>query len=160
VPPTTPPRARFRDPGTWLWELSDEILVTCPACGGLARSLRVNARDVFGPRRLVCGACAYVADHPGGQAKIGAATEWFFDAPLFLTTRVGGELLWALNLRHLDLLERYVAADLRERPLGTGARVGWRGRDVVNRLPRWLKLAKNRKAILRGIARLRRRLAG
>jgi hypothetical protein len=149
---------RFRDPGTWLYDFSDEILVVCPACGDLARSLRVRTRDVWGPRRLVCTACAHVAERGEGPANVGAAVEWFFGAQLFLSTRVRGELLWALNVRHLELIERFVAADLRERPAGTSARVGWRGSALISKLPRWLKLAKNRAPILRGIARLRRRL--
>ena len=58
-----------------------------------------------------------------------------------------GDLLWANNAIHLDYLESYVAAALRERSLGP-ATLQWY-------LPSWMKHAKNREEIPRAIARLR-----
>jgi hypothetical protein len=61
-------------------------------------------------------------------------------------------VVWAYNLEHLDLLRRFVAASLRERP-------PWyeHGRKMtyIGRLPAWIKRAKNRDEVLRAIDRLR-----
>jgi hypothetical protein len=58
----------------------------------------------------------------------------------------------AYNLEHLDLLRRFVAADLRERD-------PWyeHGRKMtyIGRLPAWIKSAKNRTEVLRAIDRMR-----
>jgi hypothetical protein len=80
----------------------------------------------------------------------GGPVDPFFRLPLWLKADCcGGHTLWAFNERHLDLLEGYVAAKLRERGLGPG------GMTVVARLPTWLKSAKHRGEILRVIGRLR-----
>lgn len=60
-------------------------------------------------------------------------------------------MLWAYNVRHLDLLERYVAAKLRER----GDLVAGAPTSLVERLPTWLTTAEHRPEILRTIGRLR-----
>ena len=66
----------------------------------------------------------------------------------------GGERLWALNEIHLDYLEAYVAETQRERefPSPPG------NRQLACKLPRWMKLAKNRNEVLQTIDRLRRTL--
>jgi hypothetical protein len=60
--------------------------------------------------------------------------------------------LWAYNLQHLDLIRRFVAADLRERApwYDTGQKM-----TLVARLPAWMKSAKNRDEMLRTVDRLR-----
>lgn len=59
----------------------------------------------------------------------------------------GGHLLWANNLAHLDYLQAYVGATLRERPKGH-ARLSWY-------LPAWMKQAKHREAVLQTLVHLR-----
>jgi hypothetical protein len=62
--------------------------------------------------------------------------------------RCCGELLWARNPSHLDFLENYVVARLRERaPNQNGS--------TVSRLPKWMKSAKHREELAVAIARLR-----
>lgn len=90
----------------------------------------------------MCTACAWYADED-------------VTLPLWLSTSVGDEELWAYNAEHLDLLEAYVSADLRERVLERRHHMT----TMVERLPPWLKSAKHRDAALAGIARLRERLA-
>jgi hypothetical protein len=60
--------------------------------------------------------------------------------------------LWAYNLQHLDLIRRFVAADLRERApwYDHGQKM-----TLVARLPAWMKSAKNRDELLRAVDRLR-----
>ncbi|WP_336212225.1 hypothetical protein [Nonomuraea sp. LPB2021202275-12-8] len=60
-------------------------------------------------------------------------------------------MLWAYNAEHLDFLERYVRAFIREREPN-------RNGSLASRLPAWLKDAKNRDAVLGCCATLRVRL--
>ncbi|MFD4671715.1 hypothetical protein ACFWNN_18410 [Lentzea sp. NPDC058450] len=70
---------------------------------------------------------------------------------LWLTTPCAGRTLWALNVAHLDLLESYVGAALREDPPASSVR----RMTVLAKLPAWLKSAKHRDEVLRGLRRLR-----
>jgi hypothetical protein len=75
-----------------------------------------------------------------------------FGAALWLEAECcGGKRLWALNELHLAYLEAYVAETQRERvfPSPPG------DRQLAYKLPRWMKLAKNRDEVLRTIDRLR-----
>lgn len=78
-------------------------------------------------------------------------TDARFRVPLWLRTDCAGHLLWANNVLHLDYLESYVAAALRERSPGP-ATLQWY-------LPSWMKHAKNREETLRAITRLRALMA-
>jgi len=75
-----------------------------------------------------------------------------FGAALWLDAECcGGERIWALNESHLDYLAAYVAERQRERafPSPPGRR------QLAYKLPKWMKLAKNRDEVLRAIERLR-----
>lgn len=157
-PPTTP--ERFADPGVSLYALAeDAVQVVCPACQRRAEVAPWLDREPRGPysimwpRRLVCRACGHVRNWPG-EAK-NATSSWggpvdpYFCRPLWLRADCCGDhTLWAFNKRHLDILEGYVRARLRERG-------EYRGMTMLARLPAWLKSAKHRAEILRVIERLR-----
>src|SRR5215212_7033778 len=68
--------------------------------------------------------------------------DWYFGLPLWLQTPCAGQVLWAWNEWHLDWMERYVAADLRERTPNINM-------SLASRLPRWIKSAKNRDEVLK-----------
>ncbi|MDA0672945.1 MAG: hypothetical protein O3C67_04455 [Cyanobacteria bacterium] len=110
--------------------------------------------DVFAPRRLICGRCAHHQDWQGDLVRWGDAQDCYFGLPLWLQTAVAGHTLWAYNLRHLSLIEAFVAAPLRSRRPDAA---GWHNRSVISRLPRWMQTAQHRPAILRAIARLQQR---
>lgn len=135
---------RYRDTGETLHGLRSEVLVVCPACGGCAR---------VASERGVCPSCAWTAVPSRKSLAYGTPHDPYLDLPLWLTTRVGDETLWAFNAEHLDLLDAYVSATLRERVADRT------GVTLVERLPAWVKSAKNRDTVLAGIARLRERLA-
>jgi hypothetical protein len=59
--------------------------------------------------------------------------------------------LWAYNLDHLDLLQHFVQAPLRERAPWYDTR---QKMTLVARLPLWIKRARNRDEILRAISRI------
>lgn len=81
--------------------------------------------------------------------------DWYFHIPLWLQTPCCGEVLWAYNEEHLAFLEAFVAAKQR-----TSVRdeYGWSNRSLMNRLPLWVKQAKNCDEVLRGLGRLREKL--
>ncbi|MGI5505271.1 TFIIB-type zinc ribbon-containing protein [Lentzea sp. CA-135723] len=135
---------RHRDSGACLCALTaSPVLVGCPSCGACA----VVVGD-----RLVCAACAHARPY---------RRVWCWDAAavvpdLWLTTSCAGRTLWALNGVHLDLLQSYVGAALREDPLPSSVR----RMTVLAKLPAWLKAAKHRDEVLRGLHRLRSAVPG
>lgn len=154
---------RFRDrrERKYGYDFIDEVLVRCPRCDECAVVLPFPGTGEDGEtalsgvtgfrRRLHCRACGHLRDETVGSAVVGGPVDPFFQRPVWLRASCCGHVLWAYNARHLDLLEAYVAAKLRER----GDRTAWAPASLVERLPTWLKAAKNRAEILRTIGRLR-----
>ncbi|MEU1283894.1 hypothetical protein [Kitasatospora sp. NPDC005856] len=148
---------RFTDPGTRLHEFADEVLVRCPKCGGCAVVLarlggtcehrRIGDREHT--RRLLRCGCGHAVDAFPACRTFGGPVDPYFRLPLWLDADVRGRRLWAYNPAHLDLLESYVGAGLRERTSVPGSL------SLVARLPAWVKSAKNRDEVLRTIRRLR-----
>lgn len=161
---------RTRWPDLSIDAFGDEFLIVCPRCAGRAL---VRDRAPAEPRiALSCAGCG-CAQHwqpraPGvmvsadrtryrpGSVCIGDAVDWYFHRPLWLQTGCCGRTLWAYNQRHLDFLEDFVQADLREQPRGPH---GWSNRSLRSRLPRWIAAARHRPELLQAIQRLRRRLS-
>ncbi|MEV5749214.1 hypothetical protein AB0L00_15475 [Actinoallomurus sp. NPDC052308] len=170
---------RFRDTGERLWMLAREILVVCPRCGGRAvvvvhpdhRDCDHGPHDkVMAPHRLSCPGCGHTDAWTPRRARKGdgdlffaggpplavprmtGPEDPFFGLPLWLRHRCRGRVLWAYNAAHLDLLEGYVSARLRERHPYTGSG------SLVEHLPAWIKAAGNRDEVLAAIHALRTRL--
>jgi hypothetical protein len=164
---------RFHDPGDRLEAFLDEVLVRCPRCGARARvtpappdpdAPPAPPRKVIGApppktgpfadRRLVCGACALVRTWPPEGVRrtyvTGTDVDPWFREPLWLRVDVVGEVLWAYNQRHLDLLDQYIGATLRTKDHTPGMI-----HTLVNRLPTWMKEARNREPLQAAIGRLR-----
>ncbi|PWI14012.1 hypothetical protein DI272_07475 [Streptomyces sp. Act143] len=131
------PPVRFHDPGLICHDFAGSVLVRCPRCDRIAHHER---RAPAGPR-VICRSC--------GLCRSPDSRSW---PGLWLETRTRHGELWAYNLAHLDLIRRFVAADLRERD-------PWyedgRKMTAVGRLPAWIKSAKNRAEVLRAIDRMR-----
>lgn len=132
---------RHRDSGACLCDLAaTPVLVTCPSC---------NARAVVNSDRLTCTTCAHV--RPYKRTWCWETSHFIPD--LWLQTPCAGHTLWALNTEHLDLLESYAGATLREDPLPSSVR----RMTILAKLPAWLKSAKHRDEVQRAIRRLRTR---
>ncbi|MFH8383189.1 hypothetical protein ACH4E7_19940 [Kitasatospora sp. NPDC018058] len=151
---------RFTDPGVQVYDLAEEVLVRCPRCGGCAVVLarlggvseqRTHAGWVRSRRRLRCGGCGHARDEFQGGRGYGAPVDPYFGLSLWLVADCcGGRRLWAYNHAHLDLLEGYIAAGLRERDTTRGLPT-----SLLEKLPAWVKSAKHRTELLRAIRRLR-----
>lgn len=118
----------------------------------LGQNNRPTARDIDGKLhvRVRCGNCDQTFDYPASPGWAEGTTSYPERNRLYLQTQVAGETLWVDNLAHLDALEDWLGARLRER--GPVA-----GLTMMARLPRWMKASTNREKVLRGLSQLRER---
>lgn len=151
---------RFRDRQESLTSFQDEILVRCPQCNACARvHLAIAAEsELFASRRFICTSCAATSDWAASTVRFRSnePMDPFFNYPLWLQIPCCQHMLWAYNRAHLDFLEQFVQAKLRERQ--PHERLGWANQSLASRLPRWMQSRKNRDEILRAIAKLRHTL--
>lgn len=145
---------------TWesLSSFQDVVFVVCPKCGACASQIRTKELDANRTayvRNLTCGACG-LARKGGALILPGAYSAKPTELDLWLQTPCCGETLWAFNLRHVETIESYVQARLREQHKINDH---WSNTTFVNRLPQWMKAAKNRDEILKAIARLKAKLS-
>ena len=138
---------RFRDYETHLYQFAQTVLVRCPQCNHCARSTYIQDRAIW---QVACIHCGYAKNSDGKTKQYGIAIDPVFNLPLWLQIPCCGELLWAYNAAHLEFLEQYVQAKLRERQGGKGNH-----HSIGVRLPRWMKLAKHRRVILKQIQDLK-----
>ena len=149
---------------TWesLSSFQDVVLVVCPKCGACASQIRTKELDANRTayvRNLTCRACG-LARKGGTLILPGANLPGTYpskppELDLWLQTPCCGQTLWAFNLRHIETIESYVRAELREQHKVDDH---WSNTSLVNRLPQWMKAANNREDILKGIARLKAKL--
>ncbi|GAA4430819.1 hypothetical protein GCM10023148_35700 [Actinokineospora soli] len=122
----------------------------CGRCGLRLEQRRRRWRGVL-PHGLPvrCPSCRAVTRLPAMALWRGdGGVPRFRGLELWLQIPFRGHVLWAYHEEHLDFLERYVAAAVRERQPN-------RNSSVASRLPAWIKSAKNRDDILRALARMR-----
>jgi hypothetical protein len=121
------------------------ISTRCGACGRWL-SWR-GMRNASGTKllRCPCGGKERFAMSVHGSLQRGQEPRT--GLPLWLQTDFRGRLLWAVNEPHLDFLERYVAAGIREQSPGNST--------LASRLPAWIKSAKHRPALLRALRKMR-----
>jgi predicted RNA-binding Zn-ribbon protein involved in translation (DUF1610 family) len=151
---------RFQDTGDTVQSFQDKVLVRCPQCDSFAIVRCLNPENVsrFAPRRFSCKACGSYKD----WAESGISRTWkneppvddYFHYPLWLQAPCCGQTLWAYNLEHLDFIEAFVSAGLRESQCDENYH--WSNRSLFSRLPRWIQSAKNRESILKVIKKIRK----
>ena len=133
----------------------DPILVVCPKCNSKALVFP-DTKDTV---KCVCTKCSFSKKRSSRSRSLG----WHMDIPddgyfgldIWLQTYCCGNSLYAFTKRHLELLEAYIKADLRERKRGAG---GWHNASVASRLPKWIKSHKNREQLFKAIQKLRAKL--
>ncbi|WP_201377334.1 hypothetical protein [Ktedonobacter sp. SOSP1-52] len=163
----------FTDSGQTLEDFAETIDVCCPKCHKRAQVRRISLdeemllvddtsrdgswhlRRSFSPRKISCLHCSYTRIWEGKARGARGQYDWYFGLPLWLQTPCCGEILWAFNEEHLSFLERYITAKQR---LKFSAEGQIRNATMASRLPSWIKSAKNRDEVLKGIARLKKLL--
>lgn len=138
-----------------LQSFADEFWVVCPRCSHKAR---VQAATGSRPARLTCIDCGTSKFLASATMSLGDAVDPYFRLPLWLQMPCASGVVWAFNERHLDYLFEYVSAENRHRPLRTPRAP--RNSLLESRLPRWMKLAKNRAEIVAAIQKLRAQHGG
>ena len=128
----------------------------CFHCGTeLSKIARRAAHSVPKQLPVRCNGCGHVGRYPvrvspqPRRADLDPAS----GLPYYLSVPVGNNILWVRNLNHLELIEAYISAKLRERTLAP-VRM-----SMLARLPLWMKAASSRREILLGVNHLRARAA-
>lgn len=160
----------FVDTGQRIEAFFENIYVHCPKCNKRAQVIRVPVdggltppeetglegtnyyQFVFQPRKLSCLHCGYTSVHDGQSLCMGGPHDVYFRLPLWLQTPCCNETLWAFNEQHLEFLEQYVTARQR---IKFRSQDQFSNKTLAGRLPLWMKSAKNREKVLKGIARLK-----
>lgn len=147
---------RFKDSRERIYSFQDELLVRCPHCDSCAilRCIDPDKVDFFAPRRFSCTACGSSKDLSKQKIESWYTVDDYLGYPLWLETSCCGETLWAYNLRHLEFIEAFVRAKLRERK--PDELYGWSNRSLFSRLPKWIQSGKNREEIIKAIAKIRK----
>jgi hypothetical protein len=127
------------------------MLVACERCKNCATLLKfVFPRTAKAASRRM-GQCSCL--HCGHQWMATAEADFFSDGPLWLQARCHGNVLWVLNRPHLDFLEEFIAAGLREERMQDRST-----RRLSSALPGWMLAGKNREDVVRALKQLRRKL--
>ncbi|MDT0581815.1 hypothetical protein [Brumicola blandensis] len=135
---------------------NEPVLVVCPKCESKS-SVVPHGEDKV---RCTCFSCGYTST----KSSNGRTFYWYDENPtdgyfgfnLWLRIDCNGNSLWAFNQTHLQFLESYVGATLRERV--EDDELGWSNSSLASRLPKWIKSAKNREPILNAISKLKSKL--
>ena len=143
---------RFTDEKLILSDFYSDVVVVCPNCGKKALATADHEKL---EARLVCNYCGlnqksatFYKDKKGNEIQVQTAAHGYFGADLWYQLPFKNELLWAYNTAHLDYLEKYIAAAIRENKERTGF-------SMVEKLPRFMQVAKNRDSLLKLIGKMR-----
>jgi len=139
---------RFQDENLTLTHFHQEVWVVCTNC-----EKKAIAKVVFENKiaRLFCVHCGYNKETTTALLKNGSikmAAHHYFEAELWLKAPFKNEVFWAFNDKHLEYLERYISAILREHKARTGF-------TLLEKLPKFYHEAKNREDLLKIITKLR-----
>lgn len=142
---------RHEDTDLTLDDFRTEVWVVCPHC---ERKAIARADHELRVARLLCAHCSYTREVStetsllGMKANLLISANAYFGTGLWLQHPFKNDVFWAYNLAHLDYLERYIGAKLREH----------RERShftLLEKLPKFYHEAKNRSALLKIIQRLK-----
>lgn len=144
---------RFTDQNRTLSYFYTEVWVVCPACAKKAIA-KVNYEEK--QARLYCDSCGYNKQTSTETSVFGVKGHWqmaahsYFGTELWLQHPFKNDVFFAYNGEHLDYLEAYIGATLREHKDRTHF-------TLLEKLPKFYHEAKNRKALLSLIGKLKRK---
>ncbi|MGK6351507.1 hypothetical protein [Parapedobacter sp. DT-150] len=139
---------RFQDENLSVSDFYNEVWVVCPAC--TQKAIATTNYDTKKARLgcLHCGHTKEVSTAVGKSGTLRMEAHAFFGAELWLQTAFKNEVLWAYNDRHLDYLQHYIGAGLREHKNRTHF-------TMLEKLPKFMQLAKHRAGLLKLIRKLK-----
>ena len=147
---------RFKDNGEWLFNFGEEFLVICPNCKNCARvipdfnksNLELNWSKRINSVKLTCLNCGFSKIKDKIEVLYIGDHDFYFQLPLWLEEKCKKDKIWAYNYRHLNFLEEYIRADIREQNNDYN-------KSYISRLPKWIKKASNKEDILKVINKLK-----
>ncbi len=153
--------SRFKDTRETIYSFQNEFLLKCPRCNSCAVIKPINSinQDWFAPRRFSCKECGLTKNWAESEIVrpfVNEAVDDYFHYPLWLQIHCCDNILWAYNIQHLDFIEQFVAAKIRERK--PDEKLGWSNQSLFSRLPKWIQSRKNRDDILKSIVKMRETL--
>jgi hypothetical protein len=139
---------RFQDANLKLSDFNNKVLVVCPRC---RKKATVNKQGEDGSV-LSCFECHYTSNKCISIAdrKDSITTDYWFGQELWLQAAFKNEVFWANNYEHLDYMKQYISSGLRER----NNRAFF---TLVEKLPGFIKSAKNRERLLKLIEKLEKK---
>jgi hypothetical protein len=139
---------RFQDSNLKLSDFNNKVLVVCPSC---KKKATVNNRGENGSM-LSCFECHYTSSKCiSAEDRIDSiTTDYWFGQELWLQAAFKNEVFWANNYEHLDYMKQYISSGLRERHNRTFF-------TLVEKLPGFIKSAKNRDRLLKLIEKLEKK---
>lgn len=142
---------RFQDENFRLTHFENEVLVECPICKKKAvAKTNTETKKV----RLYCENCSYNKEIVAEATVFGITGNWkmaahhFFGAELWLQYPFKNDVFWSYNEEHLEYLEQYISASLREHKDRSHF-------TLLEKLPKFYHEAKNRDALLKIIKKLK-----
>lgn len=132
----------------------------CDHCGKEFKVVVTDQKEKVKDVTIPCPHCGTVRTYSAttekyrkGYESIGQATDPIFGLPLWFQADVRGDLFWAFNREHLNEIKAYVISRLRERQSPTHT-------TMVEKLPHFIKDAKNRDRVVKVIERLQQKTGG
>lgn len=123
------------------YHFSNKIYLKCPRCGKMGKLIRLeNSLEIY-----ECLNCGYIKKGNFILSKY----------ELYLKVKTCGKTLWFYNEEHIDYVEKYVEANLRER---VKINESWYNKSIGSSLPQWVKDKNNRERILKAIDKVKKLL--
>ena len=137
-------------PGHWYGAHTAYVSVKCRECHAqITHSAPWNGVwKKLGTRCPECDdVCEYEAHISRHYMHKGLMTDSVYGLPLWLQKTFRGDLFWAFNYEHLEVIHQYVAANLRERGISPRNTIK-KSSAMVARLPSFVTKAGNREEML------------
>ena len=145
-------------PSAWFGPMVGYVRQQCGQCGYRQSRHRIKqehtSQSLPATIPVTCPACSHQAARQIEWLRAvssDSAIDLTFGLPLWLQTNCCNHILWAYNKEHILALKTYIASKQR----GQCTRSKW---SMITRLPQWMKSAKHRLAILKGLDQLDERL--
>lgn len=144
------------DAGHWYGHAEALVQVKCRECRADILE-RQTWNGTWGKIDTICPKCGDKCQYDTNIIKLdrhnGLVTDPIFGLPLWYQCEVRNELFWAFNVAHLQYIQQYVAAKLRERGI-TPRNTIRKNSSLLSRLPVFIKTAKHRADLEKAISKL------